>query len=64
MLCSVEDVRAVVAEVRRVLRPGGTFVCVEHVAAPTFTGLWALQVRARASERRSRSERARVSDGA
>jgi ubiquinone/menaquinone biosynthesis C-methylase UbiE len=33
MLCSVADQRAVLAEVRRVLKPGGAFVFVEHVAA-------------------------------
>jgi ubiquinone/menaquinone biosynthesis C-methylase UbiE len=34
VLCTVEDVDAVLAEVKRVLRPGGTFRCIEHVAAP------------------------------
>lgn len=34
VLCSVDDVNAVMAEIRRVLRPGGSFVFVEHVAAP------------------------------
>lgn len=34
VLCSVDDVTAVLSEVRRVLRPGGRFVFVEHVAAP------------------------------
>ena len=34
VLCTVEDVAAVLAEVQRVLRPGGTFRCIEHVAAP------------------------------
>ncbi len=32
VLCSVEDVAQSLAEVRRVLRPGGRFVFVEHVA--------------------------------
>jgi ubiquinone/menaquinone biosynthesis C-methylase UbiE len=34
VLCSVRDVDGVLAEVRRVLRPGGRFLCIEHVAAP------------------------------
>jgi SAM-dependent methyltransferase len=34
VLCSVADPAAVIAEVRRVLRPGGTFRFVEHVVAP------------------------------
>ena len=33
VLCSVSDPSRVLAEVRRVLRPGGRFVFVEHVAA-------------------------------
>ncbi|MBX6354778.1 MAG: methyltransferase domain-containing protein [Micromonosporaceae bacterium] len=37
VLCSVADQERVLAEVRRVLRPGGTFVFFEHVAAP---GTW------------------------
>ena len=39
VLCSVERVEAALAEVRRVLRPGGRFVFVEHVAAPPGTAL-------------------------
>lgn len=34
LLCGVDDPQQVVAEVRRVLKPGGRFVFVEHVAAP------------------------------
>lgn len=34
VLCTVEDPAAVLAEIRRVLRPGGRFVFLEHVAAP------------------------------
>lgn len=33
-LCSIPDDRAAVAEVRRVLRPGGRFVLMEHVRSP------------------------------
>lgn len=39
VLCSVTDVDAALAEVLRVLRPGGRFVFVEHVAAPENTPL-------------------------
>ncbi|WP_177232075.1 class I SAM-dependent methyltransferase [Agromyces sp. CF514] len=37
VLCSVADVAAAVAEVRRVLVPGGRVVFVDHVAAPRGT---------------------------
>ena len=37
VLCSVNDVHAVLCEIRRVLRPGGRFVFIEHVAAPPST---------------------------
>jgi ubiquinone/menaquinone biosynthesis C-methylase UbiE len=33
VLCSVADQRDALAEIRRVLRPGGAFVFIEHVAA-------------------------------
>jgi SAM-dependent methyltransferase len=39
VLCSVQDVPATLAEVRRLLRPGGRFVFLEHVAAPEGTSL-------------------------
>jgi SAM-dependent methyltransferase len=34
VLCSLSEPARVMAEVRRVLRPDGRFVCIEHVAAP------------------------------
>ena len=34
VLCSVRDQMAALSEVRRVLRPGGQFLFLEHVAAP------------------------------
>lgn len=37
VLCSVDDVEATLREVRRVLRPGGRFAFLEHVAAPRGT---------------------------
>ena len=43
VLCSVSEPARVLAEVRRVLRPGGRFACVEHVAAPTGSGIAGLQ---------------------
>ena len=39
VLCSVDDVGRVLSEIRRVLRPGGQFVFIEHVAAPPHTPL-------------------------
>jgi SAM-dependent methyltransferase len=35
VLCTVSDPAAAVAEVRRILRPGGRFVFIEHVRADT-----------------------------
>lgn len=39
VLCSVGDVDATVAEVKRVLKPGGTYRFIEHVAAAPGTWL-------------------------
>jgi ubiquinone/menaquinone biosynthesis C-methylase UbiE len=36
-LCTIPDDRTAVAEVRRVLRPGGRFVLLEHVRSPVRT---------------------------
>ena len=43
VLCTVTDPARVLAEVRRILRPGGTYHFVEHVAAPARTPTRALQ---------------------
>jgi ubiquinone/menaquinone biosynthesis C-methylase UbiE len=43
VLCSVRDVAAVLREVLRVLKPGGKFVFLEHVAAPPGTLLRRVQ---------------------
>ena len=39
VLCGVDDVGAVLAQVHRVLRPGGTYVFYEHVRAPEGSGV-------------------------
>ena len=43
VLCTVNDVAATLAEVKRVLMPGGLFAFIEHVAAPDGSGTRALQ---------------------
>lgn len=43
VLCSVGSPERVVAEVRRVLAPGGRFACLEHVIAPPGTPTRAVQ---------------------
>ena len=42
-LCSVKNPSAVLAEIRRVLKPGGKFLFVEHELSPTNQGLASLQ---------------------
>jgi ubiquinone/menaquinone biosynthesis C-methylase UbiE len=42
VLCTVTDVPAVLAEIRRILRPGGQYIFMEHVAS-TDSDLRALQ---------------------
>lgn len=37
VLCSVPDLRETLADIQRVLKPGGQFLCVEHIAAPRGT---------------------------
>ncbi|MCU6481339.1 class I SAM-dependent methyltransferase [Arthrobacter sp. A2-55] len=43
VLCTVQDPATVLAEVRRILRPGGTFRFIEHVAARSGTPTRAAQ---------------------
>jgi ubiquinone/menaquinone biosynthesis C-methylase UbiE len=42
VLCSVADPQQVVSEIRRILKPGGRFIFLEHVAAPenSLLGRW------------------------
>lgn len=43
VLCSVPDLDAALAEIRRILKPGGRLVFIEHVAAPADSWLHTLQ---------------------
>jgi ubiquinone/menaquinone biosynthesis C-methylase UbiE len=43
VLCTVERPDQVLSEVRRVLKPGGRFVCIEHVEAPEGSPIRGLQ---------------------
>lgn len=43
VLCSVRDPQRALAEIRRVLKPGGRLYLIEHVAAPRGTPLRAVQ---------------------
>ena len=43
VLCTVENPEQVIAEVRRVLKPGGRFACVEHVEAPAGSAIHRMQ---------------------
>jgi SAM-dependent methyltransferase len=43
VLCSVTNRAAVIGEIRRVLRPGGRFVAIEHVAGPPRSAVATLQ---------------------
>jgi ubiquinone/menaquinone biosynthesis C-methylase UbiE len=56
VLCSVVDAHRAVAEIHRVLRPGGRFLFLEHVIAPRRGGL-------RSCQRLSRRAWSKVFDG-
>ncbi len=43
VLCTVDDPQRVVSEVLRVLKPGGRYIFLEHVAAPRGSGMSKLQ---------------------
>jgi ubiquinone/menaquinone biosynthesis C-methylase UbiE len=43
VLCTVDRPDQVLSEVLRVLRPGGRFVCIEHVVAPEGSAIRGLQ---------------------
>ena len=52
VLGTVEEPNRVISEVRRVLRPGGRFACVEHVEAPEGSAIKWLQYAIRAPWKR------------
>ena len=56
VLCSVSDPKQVLREVLRVLKPGGRFLFIEHVAAPQGTRL-------RTAQRWLRPLWTRIADG-
>ena len=43
VLCSVTDPTVVVREIRRILKPGGTYYFIEHIAAPKRSVMRAIQ---------------------
>jgi SAM-dependent methyltransferase len=43
VLCTVDSPTRVLSEVRRVLKPGGRFACIEHVEAPSGSAINGLQ---------------------
>ena len=43
VLCSVDDVVATLKEVKRVLKPGGKFLFLEHQADEAWTARWLIQ---------------------
>ncbi|MFO7975005.1 MAG: class I SAM-dependent methyltransferase [Candidatus Hydrogenedentota bacterium] len=43
VLCSVDDIAASLSEIMRVLKPGGLFIFLEHIAAPRKTTLRFIQ---------------------
>lgn len=43
VLCSVKNPAKVIAEIKRVLKPGGKLIFIEHVAAPAHTNLRRIQ---------------------